>query len=133
MKIKEIDKTSILCISIAVICLLYKNFYEDILYFTSPMMSLNKFFMILYQYVAFQIFLFYVLKLVGNIFKKSFNIHINLDEKKYFIILLFFYILFVILIENNILKFILILSPIRFLVYAVFAVFGFLAGVSYKS
>lgn len=136
MKIKDIVNTNIVWISISLVCLLYSKFYEEILYFANPMMQLNDFFMILYQYVVFQIFIFCILKLVGNIFQKNFNINININEKKFFMIfiaLLFFYILFIVFIEADILKFTLILSPVRFFVYSFFAVFGFLVGVSYKS
>lgn len=135
MNIKEIVNTNIVWIGISVICLLYKKIYENILYFTNPILQLGDFFMILYQYVVFQTFIFCVLKITGNVFKNIFNIKIDIKGKGFYgiiITLIFLYVLFVVFIEVDILKFTLILSPIRFLVYIFFAILGFLVGARCK-
>ncbi len=90
--------------------------------------------MFLYQYFAYQIFFFCIMKVVGSTIQKKMQINLGFLKGTQIFLTAFvvLYIVFILLIERNIFNFVLILSPIKFLVYALFVVVGLLVGISDK-
>lgn len=90
--------------------------------------------MFLYQCFAYQIFFFCIMKVVESTIQKKMQINLVFLKGTQIFLTAFvvLHIVFILLIERNIFNFVFILSPIKFLVYALFVVVGLLVGISDK-
>lgn len=123
--------SDIIFLYIAIFCQLYINFYPKTLYY-SRVTIFATVFMILFQYIAFPLFLFCVFRPIGSIVQYNFQIDIYHREKKFytiFAILLLLYAILIVLLQSNIIPIVFLTSPYRFIVYVLFGITGFLIGL----
>lgn len=126
--VKKLYISNFVCLCAVIFCMLYAKIYLEKIYYYPR----SEFFMILYQYFVYQIFCFCSMKIFGSMMKKRKLIEIDIIKRKQFFLtaLIGLYLSFVFLIEIDIFDIVLILSPIRFLVYACFGAAGLLVGLS---
>ncbi|WP_337415671.1 hypothetical protein [Anaerotignum faecicola] len=128
---KRYGFSDLLCFCVAVLCVLYAELFLGKIYYYPQ----TKFFMMLYQYFTYQIFWFCVMKLCGSLMQKR-NLIKTKDKKRTksaFVVFVLFYFIFVFLLEKVTVRFTLMLSPIRFFVYALFGAAGLLVGINNKN
>ena len=125
---KRYGFSDLLCFCVAVLCVLYAELFLRKIYYYPQ----TEFFMMLYQYFTYQIFWFCVMKLYGSLMQKR-NLIKTKDKKttkSAFVVFVLSYFIFVFLLEKVTVRFTLMLSPIRFFVYALFGVAGLLVGIN---
>ena len=116
---KRYGFSDLLCFCVAVLCVLYAELFLRKIYYYPQ----TEFFMMLYQYFTYQIFWFCVMKLCGSLMQKR-NLIKTKDKKR----TKSAFVVFVL--EKVTVRFTLMLSPIRFFVYALFGVAGLLVGIN---
>ena len=125
---KRYGFSDLLCFCVAVLCVLYAELFLRKIYYYPQ----TEFFMMLYQYFTYQIFWFCVMKLCGSLMQKR-NLIKTKDKKRTksaFVVFVLSYFIFFFLLEKVTVRFTLMLSPIRFFVYALFGVAGLLVGIN---
>lgn len=121
----------IICLYIAIICQLYARFYQSILQYSNVAM-LENIAVIVYQYVVVELFFLCIIKPIGSVVQENFQLEIYSKENRFYgilIVLLLLYIVFVVLMQIHILPASIMMSPIRFILYAIFGVIGFFIGL----
>ncbi len=128
--IKKILFSDIFCLYIAILCQIYIKFYQNILYYSTA----SEFFMICYQYIVFPLFFLCILKPIGSIISKK--LQLKTPKNKFYNILkivILLYFIFIILVEIKIIEVVFIVSSIRFFVYSIFGITGFIFGICFKN
>lgn len=126
---KKYVLSDIFCLYTAIICQCYIMWYEKFLYYEYYFTDL---FMIIYQFIAFPLFWFCVMKPLGSMLQKKFRIKKSEILKKLNVILLIVYILFSVAIKSNLIDVVYHLSLLRFFVYILFGIVGFINGLFYQ-
>ncbi|USF29779.1 hypothetical protein [Clostridium sp. MD294] len=114
------------CLYTAIICQCYIMWYEKFLYYKYYFVDL---FMIIYQFIAFPLFWFCVVKPLGSMFQKKVCIKRSEMLKKLNMILLLVYILFYIAVTSNFIHY---SSLLKFFVHILFGTVGFINGLYYR-
>lgn len=123
--------SDIICLYIAIICQLYARFYQNILHYSS-IAIVGNIATIVYQYVVVELFLLCVVKPIGSVVQENFQLELYSKENRFYAILIgviLLYIVFVVLMQLHILPESIMMSPIRFIVYAIFGIIGFFIGL----
>lgn len=128
---KKTTFSDIICLYIAIICQLYARFYQNILHY-SNIPILTNIGLLVYKYVAFELFLICVIKPIGSVVQENFQLEIYAKRNQFYGVLIgiiVLYVVFVVLMQFHILPVSLMTSPVRFAVYGIFCLLGFFIGL----
>lgn len=131
MEKRRIFHSDVICLYIAVLCLVYKDVYTHHMYYDSYTYDMFDIFFKGYVYATYQVFFFCLLKPVGSMVGRRFPL-LGISGRVLKIILgglLALYVILLILFETSIFPFRFFMSPVRYICNFAFAVCGFLFGL----